>query len=132
MTERKGLMLIREGELTELGDQQDIEVETKDGIKDLPVYWFGHMAGYWCAELSNVGVVLNMQVKTQLIQLQVTVASLAVQKFLLEYCWWGSLGDMEIFILLWSVVMGFELCSQSMHVCASECLCPLKICIVKS
>lgn len=67
ITERKDLMLIREGELTDLDDQWDMEVETKDGTKDLPVDWFGYMMGYWCTNVSDVGVVLNTWVKTQLI-----------------------------------------------------------------
>ena len=54
MTGRKDLMFVQEGELTELGDWQDTGVETKGGTKDLPVYWFGHMAGCLGTKLSNV------------------------------------------------------------------------------
>ena len=54
MTGRKDLMFVQEGELTELGDQQDVEVETKGGTKDILVYRFGNTAGCWRTELANV------------------------------------------------------------------------------
>lgn len=45
-----------------------------------------------------------------------------VYEFLLEHRWLGRLGDVEIFMLLWFVVMGFEWCGRLML--STECVCP--------
>lgn len=75
-----------------------------DGAKDLPVYWFGHMAEYWLGGCSE-----PVAENTAYIALCDGCFSGCVEAspgILLV----GQSCDMEIFILLWLVVMGFGLC----------------------